>query len=156
MFSQVNSIPKPTSSFVIWKCAEPQDWWCLVWRTIIFLQLSVPAFCRWNNYRHWWNHGGEGEAVRFVRESGLFVPWDQTLPLRHWNQGSEMKLGISTESNYVSATTCTSTKSTGNSTSTCASTSSSTGTSTNTSTSSCIAISRVVQLQRKGIGVSRE
>ena len=127
--------------------AWAQDWWCSVWTTI-FLQLSVPAFCRWNNYRHWWNHGGEGEAVRFVRESGLFVPWDQTLPLRHWNQGSEMKLGISTESNYVSASTCTSTTST--------STSTSTGNNTSTSTSSCIAISRVVQLQRKGIGVSRE
>ena len=25
---------------------------------------------------------------------------DQTLPVRHWNQGSEMKLGI-TESNYM-------------------------------------------------------
>ena len=71
MFSHVNSVPEPTSSFVIWKCA----------RLVVFglnnnllTQLSVPAFCRWNNYRHWWNHGGEGEAVRFVRESGLFVP----------------------------------------------------------------------------------
>ena len=39
------------------------------------------------------------EELMYVRAAFL-CSWDQTLPLRHWNQGSEMKLGIR-ESNYM-------------------------------------------------------
>ena len=35
----------------------------------------------------------------YVR-AGFLCTWDQTLPLSHWNQGSEMKLGIR-QSNYM-------------------------------------------------------
>ena len=78
--------------------AEVEDWW-LIPNNNLLTSKVLPVFVLWgHNYRHWWNHGGEGACV-YVRAAFL-CSGDQTLPVRHWNQGSEMKLGI-TESNYM-------------------------------------------------------